>query len=421
MKHFQIIYYLCQRRLIFLVNLKNIVLNSKKNTDIDLSKIKYFDFVQACEVESFYYKLTLDSPTSPFSRCFAIFGLNLINQLNLSVDSKIRIGRLVRSDLDKLHQHRKKLGVDVLTDKPYLQLLSFSLSALSLLGILEKDPLGDHCLNMIPDNVIKSLDVKKVSSGVPQSGNYAMFLAIILIHARKYLNLDSSSKIDEWCDYHIKHMNRFGFWGNDSSMSHLQFQNGYHQYEIFHYLGIENPKINIAADAISKLADRKGRFAPYPGGGGCYDYDAVSIITSAGSNSISIHRALLENTLSSILEDQNLDGGFCESRSIRPRSLKNSFLALDHILLAKGKAKIERMRQAVTLQRSKHDKIKGAEHWTDGKYCREWNESNLWDSYFRLLVIATIDLTLHPKSASDWRFIDYPGIGYHQSLKGLKG
>ena len=139
---------------------------------------------------------------------------------------------------------------------------------------------------------LANLDRRKVHLGVPQSSNYAMFMAIILLHATEYLNEDQSSKIDEWLAYHLKHMNRFGFWGDDSSMSHLQFQNGYHHYEIMHYLGAENPLAEDAADAVASLADAR-RFAPYPGGGGCYDYDAVAIITSGGEETISRHKKLL--------------------------------------------------------------------------------------------------------------------------------
>jgi hypothetical protein len=172
-----------------------------------------------------------------------------------------------------------------------------------------------------------------------------------------------------------------------------------------------------AADAVASLADSRSRFAPYPGGGGCYDYDAVAIITSGGVESISRHKKLLSGTCSSIIRDQNNDGGFCESKLVRPRSIKKLIMALSHTASAKGKARIERLRQAVTLQRPKHDRVNGAEHWTSCRYQRQWDESNLWDSYFRMSAIARIDKVLNSENSSKWNFVDYPGIGFHETSR----
>ena len=385
--------------------------------DLSTPRKKLLQFIKQSEADPFSYRFSPNSAPSPFSRCFAIFGLNLLNALTLDSEERSSFSQLINVDLDRLRETRKAQGIDIENDKSYLQLLSFSLSALNILGTLEQHCLEDHCQPLLKNKVSVNLNRRKVNLGVPQSGNYAMFMAIILLHSTKYLNQNHSSKIDEWIAYHFKHMNRFGFWGDDVSMSHLQFQNGYHQYEIFHYLGVDNPLAEKAAEAVASLADSRGRFAPYPGGGGCYDYDAVSIITSGGEATTKGHKKLLAKTCSSIIEDQNEDGGFCESKFIRPRSLKNFVLALRHTACAKGIARKERLRQALTLQRPKHNKVNGAEHWTGGRYQRKWNESNLWDSYFRMSAIARIDLALKPDNENQWGFIDYPGIGYHEILR----
>ena len=89
-------------------------------------------------------------------------------------------------------------------------------------------------------------------------------------------------------------------------------------------------------------------------------------------------------------------------------------MALCHAVLAKGKVRIERLRQALILQRHKHDRVNGAEHWTSCGYQRRWNESNLWDSYFRMSAVARIDLALRPSNFSKWSFVDYPGIGFRR-------
>ena len=384
---------------------------------LKLSLDKYLQYLECSNTECFDYKFSPNSSPSPFSRCFAIFGLNLIDKLSYTPNERLNICKLIRFDLDELYNARKNKGFDMEKDKAYLQLLTFSLTSLSIIDTLGEDGLEDHCQRLIPRNVSEALDERNVKFGVPQSGNYAMFMAIILLHATRFLNQNYSSKIDEWLAYHFKHMNRFGFWGNHLSMSHLQFQNGYHQYEIFDYLGVENPKLENAADAVALLADSRGRFAPYPGGGACYDYDAVAIITSGGENVVTKHANLLKRTYTSILDDQNEDGGFCDSKYIRPRSFSNFLLAIKHTLNAKGLARKERLRQTLTLLRPKYNRFMGASHWTVDGYNRRWNESNLWDSYFRMSAIARIDKVLNSENSSKWNFVDYPGIGFHETSR----
>ena len=66
---------------------------------------------------------------------------------------------------------------------------------------------------------------------------------------------------------------------------------------------------------------------------------------------------------------------------------------------------------ALALQRSKHNRIRT--HWSH--YSREWGESNLWDSWFRMATVARIQCSLDPAALSSWGFIDYPGIGHYSS------
>lgn len=157
--------------------------------------------------------------------------------------------------------------------------MAFTLSSLALLDGLADDPLADLVTEQIPADLERELHTLGCLKGKAQSGNQAMFLAIFLLHARDYLGIDTSAQIDQWVDLHLVAMNRFGFWGPSNGMTHLQFQNGYHQYEIFEYLGVKTSREEEAVAAVRALADPKGHFAPYPGGGGCYDYDAVSILT----------------------------------------------------------------------------------------------------------------------------------------------
>jgi len=375
---------------------------------IYIARERYKNFINLLDNGN-NFNFTLNSEATEFSRCFAIFGLHLIGETSkLSLRSN-KLSSDIRKDLDLYKAKRQKLEFSLRQDKPYLQLLAFSLSALSILGKLKEDPLEDHIVGLISNNIEDSIEKIESLAGRPQSGNQSMFIMIILYHAHAYLDLDTLPLIQKWQKIHLDAINKFGFWGSFDSMSHLQFQNGYHQYEIFDYFQTKNVPWDSASSFVANLADDDGHFAPYPGGGGCYDYDAIYLLTCSSSQSINKHTKLLLKTAKSILSEQNSDGGFCESKKIRPRNLENIIKAIKHVNSSTGLARIERLRQLITLLRIKHNSINT--HWS--VYSRGWGESDLWDSWFRMLTIARIDIALNPTNHLNWGFINYPGIGYH--------
>ncbi len=393
-------------------------LKSKENKagfellDIDVVCEDYGRFTEALADGDAGFRLTARAEVSPYARCFALFGLHLIGEKSKLEHAADRWASVIRDDLDKVRYERTTAGADLAFDKPYLQLLTFSLSSMAILNRLDRDPFADHVAPLLSANIEADLRRAGVHNGKAQSGNLSMFMAILLLHARDWLGIDDGGQIEHWQAFHLKSMNQFGFWGKTSSISHLQFQNGYHQYEIFQYLRSDLPLWDKVVDHVALLADHEGHFAPYPGGGGCYDYDAIFLITGASKAAIDRHRDLLMHTAKTILNEQNPDGGFCESHLIRPRSFENLSRALSHACAAEGKARIERIRYALALQRSCYNRIHT--HWS--QYSREWGESNLWDSWFRMLTLARIDVALNPEAIKRWGFIDYPGIGYHKLL-----
>lgn len=367
----------------------------------------YRKFINKCSESDGVFRLTAYADSSSYALCFAIFGYKLLCDYDVIDTHRVIWDRKLRSAL-LVHKSIRERQNFLTEDKPYLQLLTFTLSALSILGTLDRDPLLYLVTPLLPDDIEESLIGAHSLTGAARSGNQAMFLAILLIYARDYLCLDTQERIDKWVFLHRSAMNRFGFWGASRSMSHLQFQNGYHQYEIFQYLGSEDIPWGVAAASVAFLADDDGHFAPYPGGGGCYDYDAVFILTSKYQLSLR-YRELLMLTADSILHEQNRDGGFCESHCIRPRSLLNFFRSISHSLSCNGCARAERLRASFNLLRKKHDRIQT--HWS--LYSREWNESDLWDSWFRMLTLARIDCSLNSENSNLWGFTDFPGIGFH--------
>ncbi|MBK8918473.1 MAG: hypothetical protein KA603_04860 [Azonexus sp.] len=366
-------------------------------------------FLSRAEVGSQDFRLTPRADPSPYARCFYVF---LCHTLKLpfplpSEELAMTIRVAVRAE-------RQRCG-DRTGDKPFRQLLTFSLSALALLDELRQDPLADLVKEQLARPVGLELGSHGCLEGRAGSGNQAMFVGIFLIHARDYLGIDTHAAIEEWVRLHLAHMNRFGFWGETTAMTHLQFQNGYHQHELLEYLGVENPRREEALVAVRRLADREGHFAPYPGGGGCYDYDAVFMLTPEGRLQDIATRSTLVKTASSIASNQRDDGGFCESVYVRPRSIRNLCRFAAHAISA-GRCMpllAERLRYGITLQRNKHNSIHT--HWS--VYSRGWGESDLWDSWFRILALARIDIALNPDHIDEWGFIDYPGIGYHPGLR----
>jgi hypothetical protein len=373
----------------------------------------YQKYYRSIKVDAFKFRLTTQSDISPYALCFALFGFQLMKEEDLLLEYVDERCDEMVSNLNSLNMKAIQNNDDLRINKPYLQLLTFTLSCFSLLGRIRDSRLEPFVVKMLPDDMAVYLDRIRCFDGAAGSGNLAMFMAILLIHARDYIGIDTQERIDTWCRLHLEKMNRFGFWGNAGSMTHLQFQNGYHQYEILDYLGLENQRASVAADSVASLADRDGHFAPYPGGGGCYDYDAVFLLTSAGPGKIEKHKALLLKTAETIRSEQNTDGGFCESLRIRPRSVGNMLRIIRHILDAHGAARIERLKYGLTLQRPKHDRIHT--HWSH--YSRRWNESDLWDSWFRMMTLARIDVALNPSNSANWGFVDYPGIGFHSCLR----
>ena len=367
-------------------------------------------FAARCRSGEIAYRLTPADDESPYARCFGIYCRHLTGD-RIPEHEHRALALAIRQGI---RDYRTR-DIDTRA-KGYRQLLAFSLSALSVLGALREDPLEELVREQIPDSIQAGLDSYGCLEGRPGSGNQAMFTAVFLLHSRDQLGLDVGEKLDEWTSLHVRAMNRFGFWGDDQGMTHLQFQNGYHQYEILEYLNASNPRLRESIAAVRSLADADAHFAPYPGGGGCYDYDAVFLLTPNGMlpDDDDETRAVLTRTANTLVAEQLPDGGFAESLSVRPRSGRQIRRAIAHVVHSHNpRLFAERLRYALTLQRPKHSSIRT--HWSP--YARRWDESDLWDSWFRMMTLARIQTAFDASAAANWGFLNYPGIGYHPSVR----
>ena len=376
--------------------------------DLSSARAEYASFLRRQEVGPGKYAFALgDQTESPFALCFAIFGYHLLGMTEEIASRRAVWDENLRKSLESYRQERLRVrGSDgVGTDKPFLQLLAFTLSAQKAMGCLKSDDHRELILSLLPESVEAHLRRVGADQGADRSGNFAMFLAVLLMDARDRLGVRVEAKLEAWLHFHEKHLNAAGFWGDASRSLYFQFQNGYHQYEILHYLKRLPSNMNEISARVAKLGDARGHFAPFPGGGGCYDYDAVSLLAMAPDPRR--YADLFARTELSLLDEQGEHGGFGDNVRLRPwsRALRELPSFLMH---SDPKVSYWRLRYSVRHLRPLHAHVKN--QWSERGYGR--GEENLWDSWFRMLTLAVIDRVLRGPQAMRWGFIDYPGIGY---------
>ncbi len=363
------------------------------------------EFTDSLEISE-GFKLFKRSETSAYARCFVIFIKYLLKKTDWIETRKEKLIYYLNIDLYELYLQKINNGINITYDKPFLQLFCFTLSSLNILnGNLNNKNL--KILNELLDiDIIESLKKKSVDTGVGASGNHSMFIGIINIYANDYLKINRSQQIQEWIDFNSKSINLNGFWGKNKNMDYLQFQNGYHQYEIFEYLKFTNIPWSLAAKKTMLMADRYGHFAPYPGGGACYDYDATFMLTSKFVDDVGQKDVLLR-TLNSITNEQNIDGGFCESRYVKKNMLPRIIKIINHILFQPSHIKIWSILSNLNLLRFKHRHI--ISYWTPTN--RRWDESNAWDTFFRISTIKRICDYFNLNEKNLFETNEFPGIG----------
>ena len=247
------------------------MINSSDRVALIKSAVKnYSKFLATCVLSDFEFSMTSrDKHPSPFARCFWIFGMHSIKSPEFLEWDKDKLASAIIADLLIM---RNSMGLEEAQhSKGYKQLLAFSLSSLRLLGQEKYAQMEEFIIPFCNLDVVDYLHKFGTSKGVAGSGNHAMFLGQFLIEAHSQFNLNTIDKQNIWLDYHLSSLNKFGLWGKSPNLTYLQFQNGYHQYEILDFLFVKTGKESELVRQLSKLADNQGQFAPYPGGGGCFE------------------------------------------------------------------------------------------------------------------------------------------------------
>jgi hypothetical protein len=364
---------------------------------------RYIEFILTCKIDDCSFSLTKNGDRSAYATCFAIFGLNTVGEDILKHIHKEKLTLYLK---DSLEEQKEKHG---LYSKPFLQLLCFVFSVFELLSISVGDTLGEYIDEFVSNIDLEHfLDSKGVNVGRPSSGNYAMFAAIVSHMSNKY-GIVENDNIDKWFAYHDNKMNEFGFWCSPSKETYTQFQNGYHQYEIYDFFDKEIKYIDAAANLVLALQDPDGHFAPIPGGGGCYDYDAFSILMTAYNKSREDNILdALDKLANAVCKEQNNDGGFCESRYFRPFNFRNISKILISLLKPHLQSYPEKLKMILSLSRPQFSKI--STHWS--QVDRGWDESDMWDSWFRYLIIKRY-FSMIGVIEKDNRALETIGIGFY--------
>lgn len=388
------------------------------NIELDFERLK--DSVlgwlskQKSNVDRFSYNFSPTSSHSLFTSCFALFVLDLFRETDkLTLKEKLEWSEHINSyqnKTDGLYYPSDILHPD--KERAVFQLTCFCLSALQILGSAPKYRLSVVDQWKSASEVRRYLFDRQVHLGKGGSGNKAMFQAIMLTHEyEKTKDELLFNCMKTWFDFHDEHQNKHGFWGANSKLTlYSGVQNSFHQFVIYDYWQRKYSNLDFIAKTVVRLQDRDGFFSPVPGGGACKDYDAIHyLLASPTTANSSQGRKVLKKALEANKKCWNDDGGFCESiyRPLQPHK------TINYLMLASCGHD-----WSVWLTRVKHiakDLIR-KEDKKSRKWVVEdqrWNESTIWDTWFRCLCMAEITCFLEPENHSKYRFHNHIGIGFN--------
>jgi len=352
-----------------------------------------------------------------FCSCFALFILDLFKETEkFTTEERQCWISYIQSFQNKeqgyfepeiFHHHDK--------ERNRYQLTSFCLSAMGILGARPKYPLAFLRQWRSCDDIRTYLYEKGFHEGRPGSGNKAMFLAIFLTYEYERTRQEHLlDKLNAWFEVHNEAQNRNGFWGEDMRSRYLHgLQNGFHQFIIYFYWQRKIPKLDNVVDIALSSQDRYGFFAPTPGGDACHDYDAVHVLSMAHMTT-DYRKKEIESCLSkasdALLSTQNGDGGFCQSKCSLV-SLRDFFKHVPFYFSGRlPYLWYYRARVSLGAVVKKRNPIQAG--WTEKP--RFWNESNLWDTWFRCLALAEIAHIINKDTLEDFRMVKFhkvPGLG----------
>ncbi len=351
------------------------------------------------------YSLTKKKNISLFASTFSIFIKDLFNY-QFSNDEKLSLGNHINSFQDKntgLFVENKFSENPNFYCKTCLQLTTFCMSALAILDLKPKYKVN-HMIKSRLD-VYKYLNKVGVKDGKIGSGNFAMFLGIFLTQENLF---DPKNKlIDYWFDYHNQYNNkRTGFWTSGiKGRSQWAYQNAVHQITIFKFWNKEVANYQASVDMIINHADSNGTFALLPGGGACWDYDAIHILNYLGIEKgyrVEEIKKIFIKTYNHIISTKD-NIGFCENNYVQniklPKDINKFYYKGNPI------SSIFRLREFLSARKTDFYHHPGWSHFPI-----KLSESDLWSIWFRNLTLAEIENSMI--ADKEWKFQKFPGLGF---------
>lgn len=390
----------------------------------DVFRNKVFKWVLKLQVGPTQFRMSEGADSTIFTSCFALFIFDLFGEVikwsQKERDSWVEyINSFQDSESGYFIPNNFKGELD---SKPVQQLTCFCISALGIFGAMPKHRFSFLRKWQTSDDVYNYLKINGCLEGKLGSGNTAMFLAIFLTYQyEKHKDESYKSLINAWFCHHEERQNRAtGFWGSSiRNKYYWGFQNAFHQFVIFNYWNRLIPYHKEIIGNILSLQDVDGHFAQVPGGGGCWDFDAVDVLINCGHKNnyrIKDVEIALTKTFSSILNSQNDDGGFCETRKRPSHPIK--MINCSRFIFSGNRPYLWylKLKNTVNISRKGERFIKT--HWTDIGH--EWSQSDLWNTWFRCLTLAEIVESINfdtPLKRLKWNFHKSIGLGYFRKRK----
>ncbi len=391
--------------------------------DTESFRDRVLNWVLAMQTGPTQFKMSQDSDATIFTSCFALFIFDLFGLLKTWSQKE----RDLWIDYISTFQD-KETGYFIpenfsgeLVSKPVHQLTTFCLSALGALEALPKYDFKFLDLWLEKKDAYNYLETKGCFDGRPGSGNTAMFFAIFLTHHyERYSEQRVFDLIENWFEWHNKTQNpATGFWGNSWRKKYFAgFQNAFHQFTIYNYWKKTVSYCPQIIDMVLALQDSDGFLAPNLGGSGCYDFDATDILIHCGYKKkykMEEVKSALLHLFFAILESQNNDGGFCETRKL-PTSVRGFFSFHSLAFLLTGPdlySRYYKFRNFWKIATRKKRQISLNPDWTRKNIVS--TQSDLWNTWFRCLTLAEISETIQtPLSSMKWNFLKTIGLGWFE-------
>ena len=362
------------------------------------------------------YRMTEGLGGSLFTACFAYFVRHLLADAARAEDADVLAGAIDAgqdpvtgswtADRAGAHADHTRAHVD-------WQLASFAESALAALGRPPAHPLRFLEPLHAPDAVRAYLDGLAWARNPWNSGNRALFLGSLLSSSTSPRGEGSGARaMEAWFEWHDRRARPSGFWGEGHRSDwYVGMGGAAHQYLVYHFHRREPPHLRAAVDRVLRMQYPDGRFWPVPGGGSCYELDALEVL--AVGRAWSDHRRdeiaeAARRATDVVLSSRNPDGGFCWAARrwfdlpdaaravVGPGDLRTRVWTLRALANAHLLRREEARRTA----------------WVEGAH--PVGVSSVYDTWFRLLTLATASrLTSDPRTSGvAWTAVAAPNWGY---------